>query len=128
MLDIQNVLLSFSQSNLTKIKPSKEAIETAWKIAKLSVTRYQFNPTDCVLSNDGGVALVWVHPTNEDRYCDIECCNDSNVHACLSSKEKELLEEWQILDFGVPIIGEKLKHLDLSLGRMKLFMVDGSLV
>jgi hypothetical protein len=108
--------------------PNRAAIETAWKLAKLAVTRFQFNPTNCVPSKDGGVALVWLHPVNQDRYADVECCNDTNVRACLSSKEHSVLEEWQLQGFGVPIIGEHQRPLDDSFARIKHFLQSGLLV
>lgn len=132
LLEIQERLYTFAAlpDNWDQQKatpPNTVAIETAWKIAKLSVTRFQFNPTDCVPSTNGGIALVWVHPVNQDRYADIECTNDSNVYACSSSKEHELMEEWQIQDFSVPIIGYTQRSLDESIARVKKFMQTGFL-
>lgn len=132
LLEIQERLYSFAAlpENWDHQKappPTPIAIETAWKLAKLAVSRFQFNPTDCVPSSDGGVALVWVHPINQDRYADMECCNDSNVRACVSSKEHDMLEEWQIQDFGVAIIGETQRPLEDSFTRTKRFMQTGFL-
>lgn len=125
LLDIQERLRAFT--SILDSAPTPQSLETVWKIAKLAITRYQFNPTDCVPSSTGGSALVWINPIHQDRYADIECANDDTVRACLSSKEHALLEEWQILDFGIPVIGDRQKTLDESLAYINRFMRTGLL-
>jgi len=107
--------------------PHDFAISHAYKLAEKAVTRFHFNPSDCVPSSTGGVALVWVHPNN-DRYGDLECLNDGTVRACVSSKEHEILDEWQLSTYGIPMIGEKRRSPDGSLARILKFLQSGELV
>lgn len=130
LLDIQERLQSLSNlpANWDQQQadpPTHQALHDAWLFAIHAIKTYQFNPTDCVPSKDGGVALVWLHPINRDRYGDLEVNNDGNVVACLSSKAKEILEEWQISGHGVPVIGERQRTLDESLQRLKSFLQNG---
>lgn len=104
--------------------PTKNSIETIWKFAKTAILTHRFNPTDCVPSKDGGIALVWLHPINRDRYADLEVNNDGNVFACLSSRQKEILETWQLEGHGLPVIGEEQRSVEESFQRIKEFLIS----